>query len=478
MDHTISSRAFVFAFALSTCGCNGKDAPKPPVKAAPEVPASLRTAYKGSKAAAWVRSLTDEVGPRIAGSEGDARGSAWGERTMKTLGFTNVHLEPVTVPRWDRGVETASVVAPFSQKLSLTALGGSVGTPDEGVEAEVVRVTSLEELAKLPDDAAKGKIVFIDVETKPTKTGEGYGKAVGARFSGASAAAKKGAIAMLVRSIATAKTRLPHTGAMKYEDGVAKIPAAALAVPDALLLRRLLEDPQAKVRLQLHLGCRDLGEATSYNVVGDVPGRERPDDVVLLGAHLDSWDLGTGALDDGAGVGIVLEAGRLIATLPTHPRRTVRVVLFADEEYGTKGAIAYAKQHEPDLAHHFAALELDVGGGKAWGLSYLAADGTDAAIATIAAPLRGLGIGTVTKGEHFGADISPLRLGGVPVFDLDQDATTYFDFHHSADDTFDKVDPKALDQVVAAAATFAWGTAELDADLGRVPEGARGKKWW
>jgi carboxypeptidase Q len=464
--------------ACALVACNGGGAPKPTPKPAPEIPVSLRTAGKGSKAATWVRSLTDEVGPRLAGSDGDARATAWGERTMKSLGFSNVRLEQVMVPHWDRGAESASIVAPFAQRLSITALGGSVGTAEEGIEAEVLRVPSMDALDKLPDGAARGKIVFIDVETKPTKTGEGYGKAVGARFSGASAAAKKGAVAMLVRSIATAKTRLPHTGAMHYDDGLPKIPAAALAVPDAMMLQRMLEDPQAKVRLSLHLGCRDLGEAVSYNVVGDVVGRDRPDDVVLLGAHLDSWDLGTGALDDGAGVGVVLEAARLIQTLPTHPRRTVRVVLFADEENGVKGGIAYAKQHEAELARHFAALELDVGGGKVWGFSHLTAEGKDAEIAAFASPLRGLGVRTVAEGQHFGSDISPLRFAGVPVFDLDQDASTYFDFHHSADDTFDKIDPKALDQVVAAAASFAWSAAEMEGDLGRVPESKRGKKWW
>ncbi|MEO7094854.1 MAG: M28 family peptidase [Polyangiales bacterium] len=476
------STLLLVACAVVACGaCKGGTrgrSGEPAITTPTEIPAPLGNAWKGSKASAWVRSLTDEVGPRLAGSEGDAKATAWGERTMKTLGLSNVHLEEVKVPRWDRGAESAELVAPFAHRLSLTALGGSVGTPDEGIEAEVLRVPSLEALTKLPDDAARGKIVFIDVETKPTKTGEGYGKAVGARFAGASAAAKKGAIAMIVRSIATSKTRLPHTGAMKYDDGVPKIPAAALAVPDAMLLQRLLEDPQARVRLRLRLGCRELGEAISQNVVGDVLGRDRPDDVVLLGAHLDSWDLGTGALDDGAGVGVVLEVARLVQALPSHPRRTVRVVLFADEESGVKGGIAYAERHQAELARHFAALELDVGGGKAWGFSYLAAEGKNLEISALASPLQALGVRTVAKGEHFGSDISPLRYAGVPVFDLDQDASTYFDFHHSADDTFDKIDAKALDQVVAAAASFAWSAAEMQGELGRVPETSRGKKWW
>jgi hypothetical protein len=250
--------------ALVACQQESKKAPEP--VEAPEIGA-LRSGQKSSQAASIVRSLTDEVGPRLAGSPGDALATAWGERTMKSLGFANVRLEPVRVPHWVRGAESGKVVSPVEQQLSLTALGGSIGTPEGGLEGEVVMAASLDALAKLPDDAVRGKIVFIDIETKATKTGEGYGASVGTRSGGASAAAKKGAIGFLVRSIATSKARLPHTGAMRYDDAVPKIPAAALAVPDAMMLHRLIESSGKPVRVSFSLGCQKLEDVMSANVV-------------------------------------------------------------------------------------------------------------------------------------------------------------------------------------------------------------------
>jgi carboxypeptidase Q len=436
----------------------------------------LRASILGhSRAADWVRDLTDQVGPRLSGSPGDPKAVAWAVATMNSLGYTNVHAEKVMVPRWERGAEEAAVVSPVHQRLILTALGDSVPTPPQGIEADVVEVPTLEALDAMSEQQVHGKIVFFNKPTARLRTGEGYGKAVDVRGGGAVHAAKKGAVAVVIRSIATSNTRLPHTGAMNYADGVEKIPGAALAVPDAELLHRLLERGQP-VRITLTLGCRTLPDAESANVIGDVVGRERPEEVVLLGAHLDSWDLGTGAIDDGAGVGAVLEAGRQIAAMNPHPRRTVRVVLFANEEHGLNGAFAYAKAHEAELGRHVVATEIDSGTGQVYAMSYLAGPDAAGAMATVAEPLLALGISPPQSAPHNGADLIPLRKAGVPVVSLQQDALSYFDYHHSADDTFDKVEPEKLAQVAAAAAVFASGAADATADFGRVPESMRESK--
>lgn len=426
-------------------------------------------ALAGSQAAAHVRSLTDEVGARLAGSPGDAKAVAWGLAKMRALGLANVRAEKVLVPHWVPGEASATVVAP-EHALSLAALGGSVGTPTGGVEAEVVAVPSLEALAALPDAAVAGKIVLFDKPMERSKDGGGYEKAVDVRGRGAVAAAKKGAVAALVRSITPSSARLPHTGGMRYADDAPRIPAAALAVPDAMLLRRLVDKGPTRVRLVL--GCHTEADAESANVIGEVEGRSAKDEIVLLGAHLDSWDLGTGALDDGAGVGVVLEVGRLMAARP-HPRRTVRVVLFANEENGLRGGFGYQKAHEGELGKHVAALELDLGTDKAFRFDVLAGPGSAPKLAAISAPLGALAIEGPVVGQHFGSDIWPLRRAGVPQLAFVQDATRYFDVHHSADDTFDKIDPAGLDQLVAASAVVAWGLAEMDGDLGRVPAALR-----
>jgi len=433
-------------------------------------------AMAGSRAADHVRSLTDHVGPRLGGSEGDAKAVAWGVDTMKSLGFANVRAEAVNAVHWVRGEERGEIFLPTPHTLTLTALGGSVPTPaDQPLIGEVIEAASLEALDALPNDAVKGKIVFLHKPMERTRDGSGYGKAVDVRGQGAMRAAKKGAIAVLIRSVTPSEARLPHTGAMRYADGVPMIPAAALAVPDAMMLHRLLQDGKM-VRVGLTLSCRREPDAPSANVVGEVIGREKPDEIVLLGAHLDSWDLGTGALDDGAGVGVILEAGRMIAELPAHPRRTIRVVLFANEENGLRGGIGYAKAHEKELDKHVVALELDLGTDKVWGLSYLAAPEAAKTVGEWMAPLKALGISGPVAAEHVGADISVMRASGVPMVNLNQDASRYFDIHHSPDDTFDKIDRKALDQVVAATVSFAYSAAEGTNDLGRLPESMRKEK--
>jgi Iap family predicted aminopeptidase len=427
------------------------------------------SALKQSRAHQWVQELTDATGPRMAGSPGDAAGVAWAMAKMKALGFEQVHAEKVSVMHWTRGVETGEVLSPTHHRLALTALGGSVPTPPGGVEAEVIEVTSIEDLQHRSRAQVEGKIVFFSAAIQTDKD---YGRLNPIRGNGAVESAKLGAIGMVMRSLATSKARFPHTGMMRYQEGVAKIPAAALAVPDAELLQRLAANPPLRIRYIL--GCAELPNAESANVIGEVRGREAPTEIVLLGAHLDSWDLGTGALDDGAGVGAVIEVARLISLARPHPRRTIRVVLFANEEHGLEGAKAYAAEHSSELALHALGLELDSGTERVYGMTYLAGANAPSIIEEIARPLLVLGIPKPVEAQHHGADLIPLRQAGVPMAHLQQDGTHYFDFHHTADDTFDKIQPAALAQVVAATAVVAYGAAEAGSRLEPIPESQRG----
>jgi carboxypeptidase Q len=415
-----------------------------------------------------VQELSDGIGPRPAGSENERKAIAWALEKMKAIGLQNVRAEPTTVPHWVRGAEHAELVLPESHKLAITALGGSVETPEEGLEADVIEAPSLEAVEALAAEDVRGKILFINVPMERTRSEEGYTRASPVRGGAAVAAAKKGAAAVLIRSIATGNSRFPHTGAMRLDDAVPKIPAAALAVPDSMMLGRFFKAKKA-VRIRMTAGGRSLPDEPSANVVGEIVGQEKPEDVVLIGAHLDSWDLGTGALDDGAGVAMVLETGNLIAHAPERPRRTVRVVLFANEEFGLSGARAYAEAHQAELKSHVLAMEADFGAGGAYELSYLAGPSAAEPMAELSAPLSALGVGTAVKGERLGADLLPLRAAGVPMAEMAQDATTYFDYHHSADDTFDKIDPPTLAQATAVFATFTYAVSRSTRDLGRAP---------
>ncbi len=440
----------------------------------------LRDALAGGRGAAEiVRDLCDRVGPRPAGSDGAREARRWALRELARLGLRNVHEEPLKEPRWVRGTEAAEIVAPVRQKLAIAALGGSGATPAGGLEAEVLATRDVETLAALAAKdpvVAKGKIVFLEERTERTRDGSGYGRAVPIRYAGPDAARRLGAIAVVIRSVGTSSTRLPHTGVTKVEPGVPPFPSAALAAPDADLLERLAAS--GPVRLRLTLGCRREADVRGGNVVGEVPGSERPDEVVLLGAHLDSWDLGTGAIDDGAGVGIVAEAARAIAALPRAPRRTVRVVLFADEESGGSGARAYAAAHRAELDRHVAALEMDLGTDRVYRID--AEGGPEAASFAAAAAdlLAPLGIAERGAEASGGSDVGGLRAFGVPLVDLDQDASRYFDFHHSADDTFDKIDAANLAQATAATAVVAWLVADAPGTLGRIPPEKRTVKSW
>ena len=430
-----------------------------------------------TRAVEWVRRLTDEVGPRPSGSPGDRAAIAWGQALLRELGFTEVRAEAVPVKVWERGVETAEVVAPFRQPLVVTALGGSVGTPSEGIAASVVRMESLEaleEAAKADPNAVRGRIVFFARRTMKAGEGPGYGANVPMRTSGAAKAGPHGAVAVLVRSIGTSRSRFAHTGSTRYEEGGPRIPAAAVSNADADLLERLLA--RGPVTVRLVLGCRPLPDGTSANVLGEVKGRERPEEIVVLGAHLDSWDLGTGAVDDGAGCAIAIEAARLIAGSPRRPRRTIRVVLFANEESGGAGGRAYAARHAAELPKHAAAFEADSGTGTPLGFSWNAAGTLEPALAAVAELLRPLGAEGLRKGGYGGVDVAPMAPAGVPLFGLRQDSSTYFDVHHTADDTFDKIEPASLDRAAAAMAAMAYAVADLPEVHARPADSAAGPR--
>ncbi len=434
-----------------------------------ETAAALRdSALAGTGAWDLLRSLTVEASPRFAGTPGDAAGVAWGVATLERLGFERVRAEPVAVPRWLRGEEEGWILDPFERRVVLTALGGSVGTAEPGLTAEVVAVEDLDELAALDDAAVAGRLVFFTRRMERTRDGTGYGRTVRARSRGPSAAAAKGAAGMLLRSVGTSTARVAHTGATRYDPELPKIPAAALSHADADLLEALLERGRP-VRFRLRLTARSFADAESANVVGEVVGRERPEEVVLLACHLDSWDLGHGVVDDGAGCAIVIEAARRIAALSERPRRTVRVVLYANEEFGLSGARRYLEQHRDALARHVIGTESDLGAGRVWSFSTRVDPALVPAFDGIAGVLAELGIERGGNEAGGGADLGPLRRAGMPVVSLRQDATRYFDVHHTADDTLAQVVPADLDQNVAAYAAFAWWAAEAGVDFGRIP---------
>lgn len=426
--------------------------------------AALREAGLGdARAYALIESLTTEVGPRLGGTEAEARARDWAAAELESLGFENVRVEPFAMEGWVRGRERAEVLGDNAQPLYITALGGSVATPEDGLEGAVVRFENLLALKSAAEGSLEGKIAFIDQQLYRTQDGSGYGTVVPIRRDGASEAAKKGAIAVVIRSVGTDEHRFPHTGQMRYAEDVARIPAGALSNPDADQLARLLE--RGPTRLKLVLTPAFTGTVTSGNVIGEIVGRERPEEIVLLGAHLDSWDLGTGAVDDGAGVGIVTAAAKLVADRAGKPRRTIRVVLFGAEEVGLKGAFAYAKQHAESLSQHVVAAESDFGAGPIWRFDTRFGEDALGFAAAIHRQLLPLGIGRGPNDARGGPDLIPIRNEGVPVVTLYQDGRDYFDLHHTPDDTFDKVELEKVRQNVAAYAVFAYLAANLDVDF-------------
>lgn len=466
MRKAVMAMAVAGALAWSTWA--GATPPKPSSvpDAAIERAAQLREDALASDLAYRItESLTTEVGPRLAGSEADARAVAWAEAKFRELGFDRVWTEPVTFPKWERRSEAADVLGANAQPLTLTALGGS---PGGTVEGEIVRFEGLAALEAAPAGSLAGKIAYVDFDMPRSREGSGYAIASRIRGRGPTTAAAKGAAGFLMRSAGTDSHRMPHTGIMRFDQGVTPIPAAALSVPDAQQLTRLVA--MAPQRVRLALDCGWDGTATSHNVIGEIRGNRRPDEVVLIGAHLDSWDLGTGAVDDGAGVGITMAAGALIGRLPKAPARTIRVVAFANEEQGLIGARAYAAKYANAVSRHVVGAESDFGAGRIYGYSSSAPAHAQAADAAIARALEPLGIAHMPGTGSPGPDIGPMAQQGMAWARLAQDGTDYFDLHHTPDDTLDKIDPKALAQNAAAYAVFAYLMASMDGDLGSAPK--------
>ena len=426
-------------------------------------------ALKESEAFNIVEQLTMQIGPRPAGSAADKAAIKWAETMLTSLGLSNVHSEAVTVPHWDRGLLTVRTLAPYPQPLTATSLGGSIGTAEEGLQAPVIRVADVEELVALGRSEVTGKIVFIDKRMERHADGSGYEDAVAGRGCGAALTAARGGVATVIRSAGTSVHRVPHTGAMISAD----IPAVALSNADADILAYQLRQ-NAEISLSIHSSARTLPDELSANVIGEIIGSDKPDEIVLMGAHLDSWDLGTGAIDDGAGVAIVAAAAKAILDSGIRPRRTIRVVLFANEEFGLSGGRAYADKHAASIDKHVIGMEADFGAGAVLTFSSQVADSAIPVVSSIHATLEPLAIESGNNKASGGPDISALRAAGMPVLDLMQDGTLYFDYHHTTDDTLDKINPQDLNQNVAAYAAAAFISANTDQDFGRLETKERG----
>ncbi len=406
-----------------------------------------------------LETLTTEIGPRLGGSEAEARARDWGAAKMKAMGFKNVRIETYEMPGWSRISESSAIIAPFPQPLHATALGNSISTPDGGVTADVVRFATLTELQQAPLTGIEGKIVFVDEKMTRTQDGSGYGVAVAKRSEATYEAAKRGAVAAVIRSVGTDSHRNPHTGMMRIKEGEAAVPAAALSNPDADQLARAIAHAKGPVTMTLDLKTARAEKAPGGNVVGEIPGRT--DELIVIGGHLDSWDLGTGAIDDASGIAITLAAAKLIDEMSGKPGRTIRVVMWGAEEVGLFGAKAYAEAHKDELPRHALAAESDFGAGRIWSVQTKFGEASAPKAKLIADALRGLGVGPGDNAAGGGPDVSPLKDAGVPIIDLNQDGTDYFDFHHTPDDTLDKVDPQALKQNVAAWAAMLYLATEV-----------------
>jgi hypothetical protein len=408
----------------------------------------------------YIESLSVEVGPRLAGTEAAARARDWAVAKLTSLGFANVHVEPFPITAWIRGPEDAEIISPHLQKLAIIGLGGSVPTPPEGVEGEIALFHTYADLLAAPPGSLAGKIAVVTQPMPRAQDGSGYGYLNPARRAGPSEAARRGAIAYLVRSLATGVSREPHTGALNYQDGAPKIPAAALSVVDAELIDHLAARGHP-IRIRLRLAST-TAPATAWTVEGEIRGTEHPDQIVQVGGHLDSWDPGTGSIDDGAGMAIAVAAARLAGT-QNPPRRTLRVALFGAEEMDFARA-AFAAAHRADDI--VVIGESDIGADRAWRVALPAGarqspEMTD--YAAVVAPLAVEVSPDPSRGS--GDDTADLVRAGVPAFAVSQDASRYFDWHHSSEDTLDKVDPAQLSQAVATWAAFVYIAANSDIDF-------------
>lgn len=411
-------------------------------------------------------SLVKDVGPRFAGSDGYEHAVIWALQKLQAAGFKNVHAEPVILPRWVRGATevTLELSRVDSVPLTAVAIGGSVGTDTRGIEADVVRVESLQQLQQLTSAQVRGRIVFIDHRMQRTRDASGYIAAYPIRKLAPAEAGRKGAAAILIRSLSTAQDDVAHTGDLDYGDAP-KIPALALSNLAADKLSSIVRVGGATVTIKLD--ARELGAVYSSYVVGEVPGKT--DEVVLLGAHLDSWDITPGAEDNAAGVAIVTGAARAILKYAKKPQRTIRVVLFADEEFGELGARAYAETHAGELGRHVLAMESDSGSDPVWRMGSKLPDSAEPFRVALLDALKPLAVSEGPRDEVGGSDIQPLARSGVPAISLLHDTTRYFDVHHSSADTIDHLNRQGLRQGTAAYATAAWLAANWPGPLGRLP---------
>ena len=427
----------------------------------PPPPSAAELAQQGDDIA-WdiTEDLTTEIGPRLAGTEAEAAARRWAVARLTAMGFANVREEQFDMPVWVRGEETASLTGPFlPQKLAITALGNSASTGPKGIEGDIAYFASYDALVGAPDHTVKGTIVFIDHQMERAQDGSGYGQFGRGRFQGANAASKKGALAVVIRSIGTDSHRTPHTGGTNFEKGVAAIPAGALSNPDAdQLVRQWKRNPMSMkythepLRMKLVLTPQNLGTKHSGNVIAEVPGSDPAASPVIIACHLDSWDLGTGAIDDAAGCGIITAAAKHVMEAG-QPRRTIRILWAGAEEVGVFGGKAYFEKHGTEK--HAVALESDFGADRVWRVDFKLPASAKPLEDRIAAELSAFGIVRGKTPASGGADIGALVAAGVPTIDLQQDGTRYFDLHHTPDDTLDKVDPVQLRQnVVAWAATL------------------------
>ncbi len=422
-----------------------------------------------------VAHLTNNIGPRLTGSAQAQAAVEYVAGEMRKLGL-EVQLEKLSVPHWVRGEETAALVqypgqAPdVPQKVVLTALGGSVATPAAGLTAALVVVNDFAELQTLTRAQVAGKIVLFNHHFDQQMAaqgfgGEAYGQAVAYRGAAPSAAARLGAVAALVRSVGGASFRLPHTGATRYAEGVPRIPAAAVTAEDADMIAYLVK--QGAVRMRLTLTPQQLPDAVSYNVIADLKGSEQPEQIVIVSGHLDSWDLGTGAIDDAAGVAVAMATVQLVKQLKLRPKRTLRFIAWMNEENGSVGGRTYAREHGAEFANHFAAIEADRGAGHPLGIEVKGRVEIIELLQQVSQALASQGAGLMRQVDGTEADISPLAAAGVPAFGLWQDTRTYFDYHHTPADTFDKIVPRELAENAAAMAVLAYALANLPQPLPR-----------
>ncbi len=448
---------------LLLASCSGNPALKiveeePPAAVNPELNTLLDAALADDYTYDKLGELCDTIGPRLTGSPNMKKAIEWSVNSMRAAGFDSVWTEPVTVPHWTRGREWARCTAPIEFDLILSGMGLSDGTGPEGIEAEILAVRDFDELEERADEAA-GKIVLFNPPW------EGYGKTVQYRVKGASVAARHGAVAVLIRSVTSASLGAPHTGMMHYDDDAPRIPIAALTVEDAGRLHRMFQRGLKPV-VKLCMEAQNHEDTTSYNVVGDIRGSEFPEEIVLLSGHLDSWDVGTCAQDDGAGVALSLGAAQMILKQELRPRRTVRVVHFTCEEMGGFGGRAYLEAHRFELQNHVLALESDAGSFTPLGFSVDADSVVVEHIRELTAPLARVAPGSwnIRKGGS-GVDVGPIVRAGVPGAGHWVDTTHYFDVHHSLADTFEKIDPDLLARNVAVMAGLIYAVADEPVSL-------------